>query len=196
MSRLPRPWLLSFGVHFVLVLAIIGYFFRSRPHREKGIPIELQLSDVHVHHLDEGRRRILPDRMPPNSPLPIPGSAAGLAEAPVPKVETLQTSDLSGMGAGERNEYLSRLIRLISARKSYPRVSILNEEQGVVQIRVTLGSEGKIVGVEQVASSGFARLDQAAFETLRSFDSLPLPPGYPQGVRLLIPIRFEINPGH
>jgi TonB family protein len=193
MLRLSAAWLWSFGVHFLLVLAITGYFLSGRLQKTEEIPIELQLSDVHVHHPEEVRHKGPPDL---GAPVARSETGVGTGEHPAAIPEDLPSNDLSGMNAGQRNEYLSRLIRLISSKKSYPRASILNEEQGVVQVRVTLGPGGKVMGVERVSSSGFARLDEAAVETLRAFESLPLPPGYPEGVRLLIPIRFEINPGH
>lgn len=196
MFRLPRPLLWSFGVHFVLGLGIMGYFLKGGFREPEEIPFELQLSDVHVHHLDSVRNRSpVPEVSRPAGIDPAPSSSEPSADS-LGRADAATPGDLSDMSGGARNQYLGTLIRLISSRKSYPRASILNEEEGVVQVRVVLGTGGKVMSVERVVSSGFDRLDDAAIETLRSFQDLPLPPGHPSGVRLLIPIRFEINPEH
>jgi len=197
MFRLPRALMISFIDHFLLVLGIMGYFFSGGGRFKEEIPFELQMSDVHVHHLDSRTRRGfrnseqgVPRQLPESDP-----SLSPLSPATPNEGESLP-ADLSDMERGARNAYFSMLMGLISAKKSYPRSSILNEEEGVTLIRVLLGPGGKVLKVEQVSSSGFARLDEAALETLRAFDTLPLPPGWSGGVRLLIPIRFEINPQH
>jgi TonB family protein len=186
MLRALRPYLLSLGVHFLLVLGITAYFLKGGIRKSVEIPIELQLSDVHVHHEDEARAR--------NAGRGVPQQDA--PEAPASMSDAVAPGDLSDLNSGARNQYLGTLLRLISSKKNYPRASILNEEEGVVQIRVILGVGGRVLEVERVTSSGFDRLDEAAVATLRAFDVLPLPPGHAAGVKLLIPIRFEINPEH
>lgn len=48
----------------------------------------------------------------------------------------------------------------------YPLQSKQNEEQGTVRLRVTVLANGKIANIRVIRSSGYARLDQAALDTV------------------------------
>ena len=94
---------------------------------------------------------------------------------------------------GVDTDYLSTIMQMILSHQNYPKVSVLNEEEGVVQVQVVLDGQGKIESLSVDQTSGFGRLDEAALSTLRSIGQLPLPPNSKGSVSLMIPIRFEIN---
>ena len=70
--------------------------------------------------------------------------------------------------AGPRGE--SRPPRMVDApRPAYPRISLRLEEQGTVLLRIHVGADGHVSGVDLLESSGFERLDQAALEGVRKW---------------------------
>jgi protein TonB len=91
-------------------------------------------------------------------------------------------------------EYLNGLIRLISAHRSYPRASVVLEEQGMVRIKMVLDQTGALMKAGLVTSSGFSRLDQAALETLRKIGRFPIPKRFQGELSVLVPIEYRLTP--
>lgn len=56
---------------------------------------------------------------------------------------------------------------------SYPRRSILNNEQGVSQLELLIGADGRVRESRIAESSGFFRLDQAALQALSACEFEP-----------------------
>ena len=56
---------------------------------------------------------------------------------------------------------------------SYPRRSIMNNEQGVSQIELLIGEDGRVRESRVAQSSGFFRLDQAALQALSACEFEP-----------------------
>ena len=56
---------------------------------------------------------------------------------------------------------------------SYPRRSIMNNEQGVSQIELLIGADGRVRESRVAQSSGFFRLDQAALQALSACEFEP-----------------------
>ncbi len=56
---------------------------------------------------------------------------------------------------------------------SYPRRSIMNNEQGVSQIELLIGADGRVRQSRVAQSSGFFRLDQAALQALSACEFEP-----------------------
>jgi protein TonB len=100
----------------------------------------------------------------------------------------------SGRQAELGAEYLNGLIRLISSHRSYPRASVLLEEQGMVRVKMILDHSGTLVKSVLVASSGFSRLDQAALETLRKIGRFPVPDRFQGELSVLVPIEYRLTP--
>ncbi len=75
----------------------------------------------------------------------------------------------------------------------YPRLSRRNSEAGKVLVRVYIDSNGQPHNVQEVASSGFARLDSAAAEAVQRARFRPYAEnGEAIGVWTSIPINFEL----
>jgi len=51
-------------------------------------------------------------------------------------------------------------------KPEYPRTSLRNEEEGTVQIKMTIGTDGSVVESSVAKSSGFKDLDRAALKAL------------------------------
>jgi TonB family protein len=75
----------------------------------------------------------------------------------------------------------------------YPRLSRIQDEHGLVHVRVQISKQGgKPQSVELAKTSGFQRLDQAALEAARRWEY----PAFESGadkIVLVLPFDFELN---
>lgn len=194
---LKYPLLKSLIVHIVL-FAVLALVFSNDGDSKRDPIVEVQLSDLHVHRAESPHSFAAPKPKPkkeqPKIQQPLSDKRSEASEKP----ETTEDKGSDhpaweGLSSGQRNEYLASIIRLISEHRYYPRASILNEEEGTVQLRVELDTEGGILACTVVKGSGFTRLDEAAVKSVREVGKLPLPAPHTSGVVLFIPIRFEIK---
>ncbi len=67
-------------------------------------------------------------------------------------------------------------------------------EQGSVLVRVFINAEGRAEKVEIRTSSGYARLDEAALETVQRWRYVPgQRAGQPEAMWFNVPIRFVLD---
>jgi len=158
------------------------------------VPVELSLNAVHVHHFSE-KAASLPKKSVSEIPLPSRKSSP----EPAPAASPAPASDTHEGGGPQAiddavSRYLSQVLQIISRQKFYPKASLLNEESGTVETRLTLDAGGALVRAEVKKSSGFPNLDAAAMKTLQSISSFPPPPsGLATPLNLIVPIRYELN---
>jgi protein TonB len=84
---------------------------------------------------------------------------------------------------------------LHNPKPPYPRASVSLGEEGVVTLRVQVSEDGKPLQAMIQKSSGFARLDRSALETLRSsWRFVPATMGgKPVVAWVTVPINFSLN---
>lgn len=190
--------LLSFILHLILAGALFFVLYQKTV-TPTYVPFEVQLDSVHVHHYENQ------PKSKAETGISKPKKHAELKPEPAPEPEkpsSAASSDHQPTGgpqaiASATSRYLSQLLQIISRQKFYPKASLLNEESGVVEVRLTLDSNGGLLHSEIKKSSGFSNLDAAALKTLQSISSFPPPPtelGSP--LNISVPIRYEINPDH
>ncbi len=76
----------------------------------------------------------------------------------------------------------------------YPRVSKRMGEQGTVLIRVFINTEGRAEKAEVRTSSGYARLDDTALNTVQAWRFVPgQRNGVPEAMWFNVPIRFVLD---
>lgn len=76
----------------------------------------------------------------------------------------------------------------------YPRVSKRMGEQGTVLIRVFINTEGRAEKAEVRTSSGYARLDDTALNTVQAWRFVPgQRDGVPEAMWFNVPIRFVLD---
>jgi len=109
---------------------------------------------------------------PPLPPAPV---AAAPAAPPGPPVVQLPSSDA---------DYLQ------NPTPVYPPISRRMGEQGKVTYKVWIGVDGKAQRAELVSSSGFSRLDKAAYDAVMSWRYVP---GKRNGVPEAMPFNVPIN---
>ena len=77
---------------------------------------------------------------------------------------------------------------------AYPRMSRRMGEQGTVLVRVFINTEGRAEKAEIRTSSGYARLDEAALETVQRWRYVPgQRAGQPEAMWFNVPIRFVLD---
>jgi len=91
------------------------------------------------------------------------------------------------VGTGYTHEVLTR----ISDRAIYPRTALVNAEQGVVTVAVTVDKTGNLAGVNVLNSSGVPAIDLAAIQAAK--DAAPFPkPASATDTVVKGRIRFEM----
>lgn len=77
----------------------------------------------------------------------------------------------------------------------YPLVARRNGEQGTVTLKVRVTREGNAASVAVEKTSGFAHLDDAALETVRTWHFVPARQGsQPVEAWVLVPVVFRLQP--
>jgi len=76
----------------------------------------------------------------------------------------------------------------------YPRISREMKEQGLVQLRVFVGPDGRPQETQLHRSSGFDRLDQAALAAVRQWRFVPAKRGNEAlSAWVIVPINFSLR---
>jgi TonB family protein len=94
----------------------------------------------------------------------------------------------------EYEAYVRTLRQRVQDRLVYPWTAARRGQQGVVELEVRVGSEGRLVGVEVVAGPKTETLRTAAVTAVRSAAPFPFPPGV-EGRPLVIrlPVEFQLR---
>jgi|GEM_PF-3108861 len=181
----------------MLGTALFWIFYHKKA-APASIPVELSLSAVHVHHFSEKSASLPKNAIPQKVPeIPKPSQKPALEAAQATPAPAPATHDGGGPQAVDNavSRYLSQVLQIISRQKFYPRASLLNEESGTVESRLTLDAGGGLIRAEIKKSSGFPNLDAAAMKTLQSISNFPPPPAdLATPLNLIVPIRYELNP--
>ncbi|KGX12263.1 hypothetical protein X986_2742 [Burkholderia pseudomallei] len=149
-----------------------------------------------------------PVAKPSPTPLPVthepaPNAITAPEPAPAASVAPAETSAKAAPPAGaptnrptmeivapKEGAHLSCQI----AKAAYPSMSKRRGETGVVKVRFVVGLTGKIESAQVVQSSGFARLDDAALDAIRSSPCQPyLQNGQPMRAAYTQPYDFTLT---
>jgi protein TonB len=135
---------------------------------------------------------------------PEQGGAAGPGGQPAPAGGTNLARLPPGEGQGESTpdggippeyeSYVRALRQRIQDRLVYPWTAVRRGQQGVVELELRLGPDGRLVGVEVVAGASADTLRVAAVAAVRGSAPFPFPPGLaarPLVIRL--PVEFRLR---
>jgi len=129
--------------------------------------------------------RLAPQPAPAEPPL------AAKPEAPAPSISEPRPSlDVAALKA-----YGEMLAQAIGKRKDYPRLARIRNWQGTTELKLQIGSDGKLHDVVVGHSSGFPVLDAAAIRIVH--ESAPLP-DMPEALRgrewtVTVPVVFKLE---
>jgi protein TonB len=191
----------ALGLHLALGAAILSYqparsallaaapimvdwIAAPRPEPRIEPPVE-QPKPRPVHKVKPVERPVLSTRPEAPAPAPIvapaPPPPAPVAAAPAPAPVAV-------------TEPVFKADYLDNPAPAYPPLSRRLHEEGRVILRVLVGPGGRAGDVEVRASSGHARLDEAARETVKQWKFVPAKRGSePVAAWVLIPISFRLE---
>jgi protein TonB len=113
----------------------------------------------------------------PVNPLPLP----------IPEPKPLPTQQLSSSGA-------QLLTPLSELKPPYPPSKLLNEEEAVLRLKLTIGANGRVVAVEPVGRTDPAFLDAARRHLIAHWRYKPaIEDGQPVASSAVITLRFELD---
>jgi protein TonB len=120
---------------------------------------------------------------------PDPGGPAGRA-----RLEPGAAPAVPGAVPPEYDSYVRALRQRVQERLVYPWAAVHRGQQGVVELEVRVGAEGRLAGVEVVAGPGTESLRAAAVAAVRGAAPFPFPPGV-EGRALVIrlPVEFRLR---
>ena len=140
-------------------------------------------------------------QVPPTAPPPVasPEPAPVVARAPAaaaPAAPAFEAAPVAAAPPAPARVELpsSNAAYLNNPRPAYPALSRRLGEQGKVVVRVLIGVDGTAQQAEIRTSSGYARLDQAALATVRSWRYVPgKRGGVPEAMWFNVPINFVLE---
>jgi periplasmic protein TonB len=128
-------------------------------------PPPVEKPNVHVEQLETKLIVQQPD-LPPTATDPSDDAPRVVTSEKQP----VATQIPSESGNGPRMR-AAKVLR--SEQPQYPDASIRNEEEGLVQLRIRVGADGRALAVEVFKSSGHRRLDEAALRAVRDWRFAP-----------------------
>lgn len=135
-------------------------------------------------------------RKPPKMPLPSrvePKPATAVTAASAPSAPA-QPSASQGAQSASRSEARFDADYLNNPRPAYPPFSLRLREEGRVLLKVLVNRAGQANSVSIAQSSGYARLDNSALETVRHWRFVPAKVGEePQDSWVIVPINFSLR---
>lgn len=125
-----------------------------------------------------------PSPSAPTSVVTLPGPAVPAPMAAAPDMPAGPPAAAVVQLPSSNADYLQ------NPKPPYPPLSARLGETGKVVYKVWIGPDGKALRAELVASSGFARLDNAAYETVMRWRYVP---GARNGIAQTMPVNVPIN---
>jgi protein TonB len=164
---------------------------QPEPPPAKLQPIKIPELKPKIHRLTS-KAPALPEEpvvAPPPEPEPI--LEPEVETLPEPEVVTRPTQMQTGPVT--LTSELSVSCPKLSA-PSYPSISRRMGEEGKLVLRVELDEEGRVATAEVIESSGYSRLDNAALETVKSWQCQPpIRDGQPMRAIALQPFNFVLQ---
>jgi periplasmic protein TonB len=135
-----------------------------------------------------------------SSTTPAPATATATAPAPASPSRTTEPQAAGHQRTATHAPAAAVVLPSTSAdylnnpAPPYPRVSKRMGEQGTVLIRVFINTEGRAEKAEVRTSSGYARLDDTALNTVQAWRFVPgQSNGVPEAMWFNVPIRFVLD---
>ena len=137
--------------------------------------------------------------LPQGSGAPTSGGGSGPARGGADLARLSSGDGQAGRGSGggippEYEPYVRALRQRVQDRLVYPWTAVRRGQQGVVELEVRLGADGRLAAVEVVAGVRVDALREAAVWAVRTSAPFPFPPGLaarPLVVRL--PVEFRLR---
>jgi protein TonB len=200
----PKPLLVSILVHLGLVLILSpGHDEEHTVQLFKGV-IELgESGDGHAerpHYHPPKQRRSAEKEAAVAEAQNSEGSEVSGAENAASEPIDVQAPDGLGLAGGsgepadERQLYLVDMIRRIQKARTYPRESLLREEEGQVLVELTIAQDGAIANLQLLKASPFDALNRSAVDSIRRAGPFaPLPSAWSRAIRVRVPVLYSLE---
>lgn len=120
----------------------------------------------------------------------LPSEAPAVSEPAAPSTSLRSSNDAAPSSA--TLEFRNALLRHIARFQRYPRAAELKRLQGTVRAVFSVSRDGRLLGAWVKTSSGEVVLDQAAIETLRRAQPLPvIPSALPDPIKIELALGFD-----
>jgi protein TonB len=129
-------------------------------------------------------------------PSPPPAEEPPVFEVPQPREEPPPPPAVVEPAPEDAiDDYGRALSRLLDRHKQYPQIARRRGWEGMVEVKIDIGAEGRISDVKVSQSSGYDVLDQRAIEIIQSAQPLPPAPASLQGKAFVVtvPIHFQLK---
>jgi protein TonB len=94
----------------------------------------------------------------------------------------------------EYESYVRSVRQRIQDRIVYPSTAVRRGQQGVVELEVRLGPDGRLVAVDVVAGASANALRTAAVAAVRGSAPFPFPPGLAaRSLVIRLPVEFQLR---
>jgi protein TonB len=186
----PSSWLLVFGAHALLAMLLLQAWTPAPKLAPKRlIPVRWIAPEAPQPKPPEPRREAIrldaASRLDtqPTAPTPLPTSTATDTPAPAPMAPMAAmpvTAEPHPMEAFVPTPPVPARVTvqapryLVEPKLNLPLASRRLGEQGLVQLRLRIGTNGELLEVQLARSSGFERLDSQALRDIRSARFAPL----------------------
>ncbi len=198
---MPKKWKSSFArsllLHGILFLVIALLVYHPHEELTANPPIAIESISIGkevkkvihsvVHSIGIPHQE--PDVREEDESAPSDESAANESATEVSAQEAGQSP------GSEMQRYLSEIMNRLHARKKYPKSAQFNEQEGLVQIRMEIAPDGRLIRAEVEKPCAFQVLNEAALDAVRAIGTLPPLPqsNSSKNVVLHVPIHFKIE---
>jgi TonB family protein len=94
----------------------------------------------------------------------------------------------------EYEPYVRTLRQRVQDRLVYPWTAVRRGQQGVIEVELRVGADGKLLGAEVVAGPSADALRVAAVSAVRGAAPFPFPPGIPaRPLVIRLPVEFRLR---
>lgn len=145
----------------------------TKPAKPVGLPAPVKSPEKlePVQAVETNQTRETPESAAP----PTQSSGPARQDSPTSPTPVRPVDPAAAASSGQSNGLPQARIRASAqcVAPSYPRRSIMNNEQGVSQLELLIGADGRVRESRVAQSSGFFRLDQAALQALSACEFEP-----------------------
>jgi len=185
------------AVHMLILLVLLPGQVQTHPQNQATMTARI-ISDAPTEEPEQVTTDTQLKFDTPKLTMPLPEvviiKTASAAEAPAREIHTAPSAKPETEQAAADSVPRFDADYLNNPAPAYSRVSRRLREQGLVTLRVYVSPNGLPTIVELEKSSGFARLDEAAMETVRQWKFSPAKSaGMPVGAWVVVPVEFSLN---
>ena len=144
-----------------------------------------------VMPLEPSQIQLSPYTVPVSAMVPKPADP-GPAEPETAAPKTAPAQPAPQMSSNGPDTWEGRVLAALNKHRRYPRIAMMQRQQGVPYIRFVMDRDGKVISIRLERSSGFPDLDREALALPRRAAPLPKPPSDKIGntLELVVPVEF------